>query len=206
MAKTASSRGRSAPQSNGAAEPPTRRAAEPPAEPESLDQVRDILFGGQMRMVEGRLRGLEERLLQEQAALRTEVGRTLGELDAGMRKELNALAEKLSAERARRVEELKALGADLKEALKGLEKRHGQLEEAAHLADAELRDQVLRQSAALSAEISRVAQQLSGALDRSVAELGTRKLDVAALAAVLGDAAARLSGEAKPAGKGGARS
>ena len=30
--------------------------------PESLDKVRDILFGGQMRMVDSRLRGLEERL------------------------------------------------------------------------------------------------------------------------------------------------
>jgi hypothetical protein len=39
--------------------------AEPPAaeaQPESLDKVRDILFGGQMRAVETRLQGLEERL------------------------------------------------------------------------------------------------------------------------------------------------
>lgn len=165
------------------------RAAEPAANgaatetPESLDQVRDILFGGQMRMVENRLRGLEERILQE----------------------LNALGEKLAVERTRRGEELKALGAELKDAIRGLEKRHSKLEEAATMADADLRDQILRQSAAQAAELTRVAQQLGAALEKSSADLSTRKLDVAALATILGDAAQRLTADAKP-GKGGGRS
>ena len=35
---------------------------------QNLDQVRDILFGGQMRAVESRLARMEERLLAEQEA------------------------------------------------------------------------------------------------------------------------------------------
>ena len=49
--------------------------AEPPAaeaQPESLDKVRDILFGGQMRAVETRLQGLEERLRREHEALKSD--------------------------------------------------------------------------------------------------------------------------------------
>ena len=49
--------------------------------PESLDQVRDILFGGQMRAVDNRLRGLEERIQQEQTALRNEFDRRVTDLD-----------------------------------------------------------------------------------------------------------------------------
>ena len=45
--------------------------AEPP---ESLDKVRDILFGGQMRAVDGRLQALEEHLLHEQTQLRADLG------------------------------------------------------------------------------------------------------------------------------------
>lgn len=166
---------------------PSRRPAEAngsaPETPESLDQVRDILFGGQMRMVENRLRGIEERLFQE----------------------LGALGEKLEAERTRRAEELKSLGAELKEALRGLEKRHAKLEEVATLSDAELRDQILRQSAAQGAELTRVAQQLGAALEKSSADLSARKLDITALAAILGDAAQRLTGEAKPPARGGGK-
>ena len=51
------------------------QVAEPPADeaqPESLDKVRDILFGSQMRAVETRLQGMEERLRGEHEALRSD--------------------------------------------------------------------------------------------------------------------------------------
>ncbi|HTG48920.1 MAG TPA: hypothetical protein VL915_00435, partial [Gemmatimonadales bacterium] len=58
------------------------QVAEPPApspvpdvQPESLDKVRDILFGGQMRAVETRLQGIEERLRQENEVLRADFAR-----------------------------------------------------------------------------------------------------------------------------------
>lgn len=38
-------------------------AAAPP--PESIEQVRDLLFGGQMRMVDARIQSLDERLVQQ---------------------------------------------------------------------------------------------------------------------------------------------
>ena len=41
--------------------------------PESLDKVRDILFGSHMRSVEGRIARIEERLLREQQTLRADL-------------------------------------------------------------------------------------------------------------------------------------
>ena len=112
------------------------------AQPESLDKVRDILFGGQMRAVESRLQGIEERLRQEHEALRADFARQVESLDAFIRSEVQILNERLAAERTKRTEELKSLAAEIKEAIRALEKRHVKLEEAANLADAALRDQL----------------------------------------------------------------
>ena len=165
----------------------------PPAEPpESLDKVRDILFGGQMRAVEGRLQALEERLLHEQAQLRTELGKQLAEVEAEAKRELQSLAEQLAADRAKRSEELKALGADLRDGLRSLEKRHLKLEELNGTADAELRDSILEQGRAVSSQIERLSQRITADLNREVAGLRHDKADISALSGIFTDMAQRL--------------
>ena len=124
------------------AEPPAPSPV-PDAQPESLDKVRDILFGSQMRAVESRLQGIEERLRREHEVLRADFDRQVESLDAFIRSEVQILTERLAAERTKRTEELKSLAAEIKEAIRALEKRHVKLEEAANLADAALRDQLL---------------------------------------------------------------
>jgi recombinational DNA repair ATPase RecF len=166
----------------------------PGAAPESLDQVRDILFGSQMRMVDARLQGLESRLQQEQAALRTEFSRNLGELDDALKKGLAQLGERLSAERAKRVEDLKAVASDLRESLKNLEKRHQGLEEAASNSDAELRDHLIKQGAALQADLAKTADRLAAQINGVATALQADKLDTSALAAGLTELAHRLTG------------
>lgn len=175
----------------------------PPADaaPESLDKVRDILFGGQMRAVETRLQGLEARLLRGQESLRTDFTKQLGTLDATLQKEVQTLGDRLAAERARRVEELKGLAAEIKEALRGLEKRHVKLEESSGMADADLREGILQHSKAVSAEIARVADRLASELTRSAQELRAEKLAIGSLAGMFGDMASRLAAEAKGTGK-----
>jgi uncharacterized membrane-anchored protein YhcB (DUF1043 family) len=182
--------------------PENGAASDPGAPPESLDQVRDILFGGQMRMVDSRLRSLEERLFQEQTALKNDFQRKLADLEVSIKKEFSAHADRLKEERAKRVDDLKALASDFNEARKQLDRRQQQLEEAAGLADAELRDQLIKQGAALSADLSRTSQKLTTELDRSATALRTEKLDTAAFAAALTEMVAKLTGSARPAGKG----
>src|SRR5262249_18282330 len=135
--------------------PAARPADLPPNEaaaPESLDKVRDILFGGQMRAVESRLQGLEERIMREQATIRTDFNKQLADLDANTKKEAQSLGERLVAERTKRTEDLKSLSAEIKEILRSLEKRHVKLEELTTLSDAEIRDQILQQSRAINNE------------------------------------------------------
>jgi hypothetical protein len=182
------------------------QVADPPAadaQPESLDKVRDILFGGQMRAVESRLQGLEERLRAEHEALRSDFAKQVESLDAFIRSEAQLLGERLAAERGKRTEELKSLAAEIKEALRALEKRHVKLEEATNMADAGLRDQLLLQSQAASSELAKLADRLTAELTRSHHELKSTKTDSAALAGFLSELAARVGGT--PPGKNGPR-
>ena len=163
--------------------------------PESLDKVRDILFGGQMRAVESRLQGLEERIMREQASMRTDFTKQLADVDASAKREAHTLTERLVAERTKRTEELKTLSSELREILKSLEKRHVKLEELTGMADAEIRDTMLQQSRAITAEIERLSQRVSADLNREVTALRTDKTDVSAIVSVFSDMATRLAGE-----------
>jgi chromosome segregation ATPase len=193
MAKNAAPRPKSG---NGAS---SDAAAE---QPESLDQVRDILFGGQMRMVDTRLRGLEERIAQEHEAMRNELERKIAELEEASQKEFAAQKERLAAERTKRADDLKALSGEMKEALKNLERRHVQFEEATGQADAEVRDHLMKQSAAFAAELARTSERLTNELARAESSLRTEKVDNTALAGTLTEMAARFAGGERAPGKG----
>ena len=188
-----------------AAAAPARPADLPPNDTpaDSIDKVRDILFGGQMRAVESRLQGLEERLMREQATMRTDFSKQLADIDAHAKREAEVLGERIVAERTKRTEELKTLSSEIKEVLRSLEKRHVKLEEISGMADAEIRDNIMQQSRALTNEIERLSQRITSDLNREVAALRTDKTDVSAIVSVFSDMATRLAGEprqpAKPA-------
>jgi predicted nucleic acid-binding protein len=179
------------------AAPASRPADLPPNDtaPESLDKVRDILFGGQMRAVDSRLQGLEERLMREQATMRTDFSKQLADIDASAKRETQTLNERLVAERTKRTEELKALSSEIKEVLRSLEKRHVKLEELTGMADAEIRDHIMQQSRATTAEIEKLSQRITTDLNREVTALRTDKTDVSAIVSVFSEMATRLAGD-----------
>lgn len=167
----------------------------PPDEPENLDTVRDILFGGHMRAVEGRIARIEERLVREQEVLRTDIQKSMGSLEAFTRKELEALADKLAAERAKRTEDLKALSVDIKESLKLLDRRLAQLDETTASADAELRSQMLEQQREAAADLKRLGDRLADELRTTEHTLRAEKADIASLLSIFSDVAVKLSEE-----------
>jgi hypothetical protein len=154
-----------------------------------------------MRMVDARLQGLENRLQQEQASMRSEFTRELADVDATMKKSVAQLNDRLTVERTKRSEDIKALSSDMKELLKNLERRHQTLEEAASQADAELRDHLLRQSTAQSAELTQTADRLAMQMELMATALQTEKLDTASLATGLTDLVSRLTGNGANAAK-----
>jgi DNA anti-recombination protein RmuC len=165
--------------------------------PESLDKVRDILFGGQMRAVEARIQSMDERLRHEQESIRARLERQIADLQSSTSRELRSLDERLTKERLERGEELQALGAELRDAIQNLASRHARLEETTGAADAEMRDMLLQHSAAMTAEIERLSQRLTSELQREVSGLRADKLDIAAMANVFSDMVGRLGGDSR---------
>ena len=162
------------------------------AVPESLEAVRDILFGAQMRSVETRLQAMEERLLREQAQLRADLTRKIDDLDSRSRDEFKAANDRMSADRARGSEEARALGAEFAQAHRELEQRHLRLQEATSLADAEIRDQLLMHASATSTEFARTREALTADMTAKHTDLMTKKTDRVALARMLSDVARAL--------------
>ena len=163
--------------------------------PESLDQVRDILFGGQMRAVESRLERMEKRIMREVDAARADGSARADASEALAKKDLKSLTDKLQAERTKRADEVKAVVSELRDSVKDLDARLASLDNETSKADAELRDQILKLAKTVSTKISKLSDTLSDDIQRVSTELRAEKADTSALIALFSDMAVRLTEE-----------
>ncbi len=161
--------------------------------PESIDQVRDLLFGAQMRTVDRRMAQLEARLQAEIETTRKDFDKRLNSLDAALKKKGEALEARIKAEREKRTEDLKALRSDMNRGFKASEKSVAELDDATSKADAELRDQMLAMGKSLSADLKALAARLDADIAGYVQELRSEKTDIASLVEIHTDAARRLT-------------
>jgi DNA repair exonuclease SbcCD ATPase subunit len=168
-------------------------AAQTGEAPENLDKVRDILFGGQMRVVDKRLAALEERFKREVAGLRKEHEKRLSGIEGYMKKELESLTEKLKVERSKRVDDLKALSSELKDGSKDLENRLAKLGDTTSKADADVRSAILEQAKSVTEQLTHASDALSDELQRAVNELRADKLDTATVIQLFSDMALHLT-------------
>ena len=170
----------------------------------SLDKVRDILFGVQLKDVDRRFARLEERLTKETADLKDDLRKRLGALEQYVRGEVDALSERLRAEQEQRNDGAAQLSRELKELFAGFERRTAQIDEQLGRAQRELRQQLLDQHRQLSDEITGKGEEVLGALSRESQQLRNDKTDRAALASLLSEMALRLTNEFRlPTGEGG---
>ena len=179
----------------------TPGSAGAPAVGESLDTVRDILFGAQARESEKRIAGLEQRVQKTVDGIREETRKRLDAIEAYINKEVQALLEQIKTEQTKRAEADKDLASDLAETTKTLTKRIADLEESSTTAQRELRKQILDQSKILTDELHKGLAELRALVDRTSNELSNRKADRTALASMLTDVAAALSDDKGKAAK-----
>ncbi|MFC1890603.1 hypothetical protein ACFL4G_12695, partial [Thermodesulfobacteriota bacterium] len=116
------------------------------AETGSIDKVRDILFGEQMRSFMGEVTRLEKRIEKEFAGLRSETGKRFESLEKYVKEEIEALIARIKTEQDGRNESTRAIGKDLDQLNKSLETKIGRLEESSNDAQRDLRKQILDQS------------------------------------------------------------
>lgn len=164
---------------------------------ESLDKVRDILFGSQAREYEKRFIRLEERLLKEASDLRDELRKRFDTLESYTRKEVESLAARLKAEHEQRTESARDISRHLDETSGALERKASELDEHLTATQRELREQILDQSKSISDEIRQKHEATAAAMERATAELRDEKTDRAALASLFMEVAMRLNNEFK---------
>lgn len=158
----------------------------------NVDKIREILFGGQMRDFDKRFVRVEERLAKDTEDLRHDLKKRLDTLEGFIHAEVEAVNQRLNAERAERTTAVKEVDRALREAEKASEKVFAQLEESLAKGTGDLRTQLLEQSKALTAEIEEKHRALSALLDRDVQRLQENKTDRAALADLFTELALRL--------------
>jgi hypothetical protein len=163
----------------------------------SIDKVRDILFGSQMREFERRFARLEERLVKETNDLKNDLRKHLEALEQYARQETETLSDQIKAEHADRIESDGNLSRDLKEASRALERRTATLDEQLSKAQREQRQSMLEQHQRLSEEIRQKVDEVLAALAREAHELRSDKADRATLASLLTEMAMRLNNEFK---------
>ena len=161
----------------------------------SLDKVRDILFGAQVRDADRRFAKLEERLTKESADLKEDVRKRLTVLETFVKHELESLAERLKTEHEERTDAIKDLSREWRDAAKATEKKFGHIDDQIARVQRELRQQLLDTHQKIADEIQRQAQEGSTRLAREASELRADKVDRAALAAMLTEMAMRLTDE-----------
>ena len=161
----------------------------------SLEKVRDILFGNQMRDVERRFARFDERWQKDTNDLKDDVRKRIEALEAYARQEAESLGGRLTAERDGRTEADGNLSSELKEAARSLERRIAALDEQVAKNHRELRQQMLEQHQRLSEDIRQKVDHVLAELARSAQELRTDKADRSTIAALLTEMALRLTDE-----------
>lgn len=159
----------------------------------SVDKIRDILFGNQMRDFERRFSLMEERMAQTTQNLRDETHKRLEALEQYFKEEIGALKKRLKDESIQRAEADKQQNKELTALSETLGKAITDVEEKFSAHTTELRQQILNQSKSLSAEIQTKYEQASQELRLTADGLNDAKIDRSRLAEYLIEMATRLS-------------
>jgi len=161
----------------------------------SVDKIREILFGSQIKNYEARFARLEEALARETSEIKDTMRRRLDSLEAFFKSETEALSNRLKAERDEREETLNKISRDLKEAAAQLSKKILDLDNKLAQDRSAARQELMTESRKLLDEIRQRNESLSSLLESRVQELRHAKTDRAALAALFVELAVRLKDE-----------
>ena len=179
---------------------------------DDVGQIRDILFGSQvrdydfdprfslgaqMREFEQRFNRLEERLLNESEAVRTETKTRLDALESYVKHEVYNLNSQIETEHDKRVEDNRLLTEDIHKCNRNIDSRVIQIQEKLTKGQSDAREALLDQSKALLAEVHQLRSALTEKMERSRDKLEFDKTDRKALANMFNELAMRLNSEFK---------
>ena len=159
----------------------------------NVEQIREILFGGQMRDYERRFATLEERLTRNVEQISQSFENRLEQLDAFAKREFEKFSELMQQERSTREEGSEQGAKELHDLSQRAESQYAELQERLGGEANDLRQRLQDNIEELSSVIHNTEKQLSegfAAETKKVADTSVRRDDLAAL---LSDIANRLT-------------
>jgi hypothetical protein len=161
----------------------------------NIDQLRDIIFGGQMREYERRFVRMEERIAKELADVREEFRDRCTALEQYIRDEVESITIGLRASQQSRTAEERRLSESIVDAAKAADERIAAISDLVGEQHRELREQLLEETKTITDDLQRRHAELLARVARDAAELRDGKADRTALSALFMEVALRLRGE-----------
>ncbi len=161
----------------------------------NVDQIRQILFGNQIRDFEQRFSSQDERMSRDATELKEEFTRRLDALESFVKGEFEALGNRLRNEQNERSQGLEKGARDLAETARNLGEKLSGLDEETSKAIRDLRQQLLEQSKALGSEISAKHEAAKGGLAQEAREIRNAMAGREALAEMFSEISLRLKNE-----------
>ncbi len=181
--------------------PPAPPDAPPPAlfsassPDESLDKVRDILFGAQAREFERRFALLEADLLRKTAEARAEAEQRLEALEAQLRHDVEQLTERIHAEHQARTQTINGVSTELQKLTRQLDDKILELGQHTTEAQEDIRQQLVDEAKLLTNQLEQQSEDLQAALNHEVEQLDTNKLNRSDIAQMFSEMSKRFLGE-----------
>jgi hypothetical protein len=167
--------------------------AQEATENQSIDKIRDIIFGHQMRDYEKRFIMLEERMQQQIDSLRNETVKRLEAVEIFIKKEIDALSDRLKTEKSMRTQTARESSREIKDMAKKISSDIARLEDRQSKDARETRQQLLDLTKNLSRDIWYKHSEVSKALELAVKELNENKVARSTLSEILLEVAIRTS-------------
>jgi len=177
------------------AEAAANAANAPLTDANSMEKIRDILFGNQLKEFEKRFARLEERVGRETEEIRGDLKKRFDTLETYIRHEIESFSERLKKEQDSRGTANDALQEEIKAKMASADGRIDAIDTQLGDATRDLRQQLLEQSKSLSEEIQAKAEQAAANLEQARGALQGEKVDRATLSSFLVELAVRLSDE-----------
>ncbi|MRG93063.1 hypothetical protein [Polyangium spumosum] len=145
----------------------TSHAATSPAN--SLDQVREILFGAFVRDFERKLARIEGLVAAQGEELRADTKRMVGVLEAHVKRETDAHSTQQQADRAAQMTALNNVAREARDAIAELDQRIKKLEDGLIRAQRDFRQQILDEAKGFVEQTHSLREELMGTLQRELA-------------------------------------
>jgi phenylalanyl-tRNA synthetase alpha subunit len=159
----------------------------------NVDQIREILFGGQMRDYDHRFGQLERKMESEFARLSKDVGRQISALDTYVRKELEKLTTKHLQEKKDRTDGLKTLESGIARISEELDGRVSSLNDQMTVENREITEEMKKNRQELLSDMTDLIGEVTDLLHKESKELHELKVSRAEIAGLFSEVAMRLN-------------